>query len=81
MGSSRCLTSSEEKLKGRLSFCVDKIKKQELKIKRLQSQNRRLRRKINDINLILAKFKEEYAITKENLEYLKNIKIEVIEHH
>ncbi|CAH0714410.1 unnamed protein product, partial [Brenthis ino] len=73
-----CLTPSEEKLKGRLSFCVDKIKKQGLKIKRLQSQNRRLKKKINDINLILAKFKEEYVMTKENLDYLKNVKIEPI---
>lgn len=72
-----CSTPREKKLKGQLRFCKEKIVNQGLKIKRLQSKNRRLKKKIKNIDEVLLRLEEKFAMAKENLDCLKNTNLEV----
>lgn len=75
--SSTTSTPRKKKLKRQIRFCENKIIKQGLKIKKLQSTNRRLKKKINNIDEILKRLEEKFAMTKENLDSLKNTNLEV----
>lgn len=59
-GGSNCSSPRKKKLKGQLRFCEEKIIKQGLKIKRLQSRNRRLKKKINNIDDVLLRLEEKF---------------------
>ncbi|XP_045504401.1 THAP domain-containing protein 1-like isoform X2 [Colias croceus] len=76
-GGSNYSSPTKNKVISHLRFCHEKIRKQGLKIKRLQTQNRRLKKKINHLDELLLKLEEKFAMTKENLDCLQNIKIEV----
>lgn len=76
-GGSNCSTPRKKKLKGQLRFCQEKIVKQGLKIKRLQSKNQRLKKKIKNIDEVLLRLEEKFAMAKENLDCLKNTNVEV----
>lgn len=60
-----------------LQWTQSKIRKQHLKIKRLQTRNRRLKRKINNIEEILKSLEKKFAMSSENLLSLKNTNIKV----
>lgn len=76
-GGSSSSTPRKRKLKGQLRYCRDKIKKQDLKIKRLQTSNRRLKKKISKIDEVLASLEEKFFMSKENLDCLKNTNLKV----
>ncbi|KAF9822245.1 hypothetical protein SFRURICE_017520 [Spodoptera frugiperda] len=52
------------------------IKKQRLQIKRIQAQNRRLKRKLNKIEDILNNIQEKFCLKDEDTNILKNINLQ-----
>uniref|UniRef100_A0A2H1WR26 SFRICE_033363 n=1 Tax=Spodoptera frugiperda TaxID=7108 RepID=A0A2H1WR26_SPOFR len=55
------------------------IKKQRLQIKRIQAQNRRLKRKLNKIEDILNNIQEKFCLKDEDTNILKNINLQAQE--
>lgn len=74
---STCSTPRKRKLINKLRWTENKVKKQNIKIKRLQTQSRRLKNKLFNVEDVLKKLQEKFAMTNENLESLKNINVQV----
>lgn len=70
-------TPRKRKLSNKLRWTENKVKKQDIKIKRLQTQSRRLKKKLFNVEDILKKLQVQFAMTNENLASLKNINVQV----
>ncbi|XP_047987790.1 uncharacterized protein LOC125227501 isoform X1 [Leguminivora glycinivorella] len=70
-------TPRKIKLCAKLRWAENKVKTQKLKIKRLQTQSRRLKRKINKMEDILKELKEKFAMSNENISTLQNLNVQV----
>lgn len=66
------LSPSERILHKKLQFCQNKIKKQLLQIKLLQSRNMRLRKLVNDKNESIKRLIQNFDMLEQNLDHLKN---------
>ncbi|KAJ8725273.1 hypothetical protein PYW07_016231 [Mythimna separata] len=71
------LTLRKRKIIKQLRWTESKLNKQNLKVKRLQSRNRRLNTKIKNMEELLKAVQEKFAITNEDLDSLKNTNVKV----
>lgn len=75
--SSTYSTPRKQKLSATLKWTQNKVNKQKTKIKRLQTQNRRLKLKIKTLHDILLPLQEKFGMTNENIVSLENTNVEV----
>lgn len=71
------LTPRKRKLKSIISTKENIIERQRLKIKRIQAQNRRLKKKIYKVEDILHNIHNKFYLQNEDMNNLKNINIQV----
>ncbi|XP_026333360.1 THAP domain-containing protein 1-like [Hyposmocoma kahamanoa] len=76
---STCSTPKKRILSNKLRWTENKVKKQNAKIKQLQAQNRRLRKKLVNAEEILKTLQKMFGMTSENIRSLKNISVQVQE--
>lgn len=77
MSPSNASTPRKRKLQYIISTKETIIKRQRLQIKRIQAQNRRLKRKINKIEDIILNIQEKFCLKDEDTNILKNINLQV----
>lgn len=71
------LTPRSRKLKSIISTKENIIERQRLKIKRIQAQNRRLKKKVYKVEDILHNIHNKFYLQNEDMNNLKNINIQV----
>lgn len=70
-------TPRKKKMGGMLRWARSTITKKDLKIKRLQAQSRRLKRRLENMEQLLKTLEEKFNISNENLTCLKYTNVEV----
>lgn len=77
MSSSNASTPRKRKLQKIIINKECLIKKQRLKIRRIQAQNRRLKKKINKMQDVLNDLQEKFSLQDEDISVLKNLNVKV----
>lgn len=74
---STCSSPRKQKLRAMLLWTQSKLKEQNLKIKRLQAQGRRIKKRIIKVEDLLKEVKEKFPMTNENIASLQNLNVQV----